>query len=134
MKISVLCHLDSETHSNSRTSLQRVREKEKESLNAGKQCCLNCASAAYTCTYKARLSYEHHIPDIYTSGGLVGAKHHSKVFPETFLPHLYVIRSDVSNFVVSNKLPFGLMADKMTSKHLTRHMVGIRIPIWDIPP
>ena len=29
-------------------------------------------------------------------------------------------------------LPFGVMADKMTTKHLTRHMVGIRLPIWDV--
>ena len=38
----------------------------------------------------------------------------------------------MSNFITMNNLPFGLLADKMTSKHLTRHMVGIRIPVWDI--
>ena len=47
--------------------------------------------------------------------------------------HIYnVIRTSIKNFIVTNKLPFGILADKMTSKHLTRHMVGIRIPIWDI--
>ena len=44
----------------------------------------------------------------------------------------HVIRSDIKNFVIKNNLPFGVMADKMTSKHLTRHMVGIRLPIWDV--
>ena len=24
------------------------------------------------------------------------------------------------------------MAEKMTCKHLTRHMVSIRVPIWDL--
>ena len=38
----------------------------------------------------------------------------------------------MASYINSNDIPFGLVADKMTSKHLTRHMVGIRIPIWDI--
>ena len=63
----------------------------------------------------------------------MGTKNHSTFFPRTFLPNVYdVIRSDISQFVVSNNLPFGLLADKMITKHLTRHMVGVRIPVWDV--
>ena len=29
-------------------------------------------------------------------------------------------------------LPFGLIADKMTARHRKRHIMGIRIPIWDM--
>ena len=133
MKISVLRHLASDTHISSHTSFQNGKNKEREALNAGKQCGLNCASAAYTSIYfgESLRSYEHHIADIYAAGGLVGTKNHSTFFPRTFLPNVYdVIRSDISHFVVSNNLPFGLLADKMTTKYLTRHMVGIRIPVW----
>ena len=63
--------------------------------------------------------------------GLIGSKNHSRMFPYKFLPHIYnVIRTSIKNFIITNKLPFGILADKMTSNHLTRHMVGIRIPIW----
>ena len=63
----------------------------------------------------------------------LGSKNHYAWFPYLFLPHLYdVIRSDIKKFIIMNKLPFGVMTDKMTTKHLTRHMVGIPLPIWDV--
>ena len=80
----------------------------------------------------ARKSHEHHITDTYNCGRLVGTKNHSALFPGKFVPYLYdVLRSDLRNFVLTNKLPLGLMEDKITSKHLTRH-TEIRIPIWDV--
>ena len=33
---------------------------------------------------------------------------------------------------MENKLPFGLLADKMTARHRKRHIIGIRVPIWDL--
>ena len=62
----------------------------------------------------------------------MGTKIHSRMFPGYFLPHVYVSRSDIKTFIVANTLPYGAMADKMTCKHLTRHMVGIRVSIWDL--
>ena len=135
MKKSIIRHLDCETHIKSLKLFENAKAKEQELLDSGKKCGINCASAAYTCFYfaESKLSYEHHVADIFTAGGLVGSKNHSKNFPALFLPHLYdVLRSSVSSFVTDNNLPFGLLADKMTTKHLTRHMVGIRVPIWDI--
>ena len=134
-KKGIIRHLQGDSHIKSLNSFQNAQAREKELLDVGKQCGINCASAAYTCIYfaESKQSYEHHIVDIYSSGGLVGTKNHSKNFPSLFLPHIYdVVRSNVSNYVTSNILPFGLIADKMTTKHLTRHMVGIRVPIWDI--
>ena len=135
MKKSIIRHLNCDSHIKSLKLFENAKAKEQELLDAGKKCGINCASAAYTCIYfaESKLSYEHHIADMYNSGGLVGSKNHSKNFPALFLPHLYdVLRSNVSNYVTANNLPFGLLADKMTTKHLTRHMVGIRVPIWDI--
>ena len=50
----------------------------------------------------------------------------------TFFCHVYVIKSDIKNFVTSNNLPLGTMTDKTRTRHLTRHMVGICIPILDV--
>ena len=106
--------------------------KEQELLDSGKKCGINCASAAYTCFYfaESKLSYEHHVADIFTAGGLVGSKNHSKNFSAFFLPHLYdVLRSSVSSFVTDNNLPFGLLADKIscisdvTGKGITDHLI-----------
>ena len=73
------------------------------------------------------------VTDPYNCGGLVGTKNRNAMFLGKFVPYVYdFLRSDLRNFVLTNKLPYGLMADKMTSKHLTRHMIGIRIPIWDV--
>ena len=33
---------------------------------------------------------------------------------------------------MENKLPFGLLADKMTARHRKRHIIWIRVPIWDL--
>ena len=52
-----------------------------------------------------------------------------KITVECFLD--IVSRSDIKTFV-ANKLPYGVVAEKMTCKHLTRHMVGICVPIWDL--
>ena len=66
--------------------------------------------------------FEHHIADIYHCGRLVGTPNHSRKFTGVFSTHLYtVIRRDIKKMVVSNNLPFCVMADKMTSKHLTSH-------------
>ena len=43
-----------------------------------------------------------------------------------------VLKESVSSFVIENKLPFGLLADKMTARHRKRHIIGIRVPIWDL--
>lgn len=43
-----------------------------------------------------------------------------------------VTKKEVASFIISNKLPFGIVADKMTSNRRSRHIVGIRIPIFDI--
>ena len=56
-----------------------------------------------------------------------------EAFPQKFRPHVYqVLRTTLSNYIVTNNIPFCLLADKMTSKHITRHMIGIWIPVWDI--
>ena len=43
-----------------------------------------------------------------------------------------VLRNSIVSFVTDNKHPFGLLADKMTAKHRKRHMIGIRVTIWDV--
>ena len=50
----------------------------------------------------------------------------------TFFYDVYVIKSDIKNFLTSNNLPLGTMTDKTRTRHLTRHMVGIFIPILDV--
>ena len=134
-KTSILRHIQSGSHLQNCVHLNQMRSEEKEVCEKAKQCALTCASVAYTNFFfaESRLSYEYHIADIFNSGGTVGTKNHSKRFPGLFLPHVYnVIRSDIKNYIVNNDLPFGVVADKMTSNHLTRHMMGIRLPIWDL--
>ena len=134
LKTSILRHTDSVSHQNNHANFKNLKMEERAAMETAKQCGINCAAAAYTIYFsESYTSYEHHITDIYNCGGIIGSKNHSRMFPYKFLPHIYnVIRTSIKNFIVTNKLPFGILADKMTSKHLTRHMVGIRIPIWDI--
>ena len=122
--MSVLRHLKSDTHSQNYLLLKNTRKEERETMSIAKQCALNCASVAHTTLFfaESRLSYEYHITDVNNSGGLMGTKNHSQRFPGCFLPHVYsVIILDIKHFVISNDLPFGVLADRMTSNHLARH-------------
>ena len=134
-KVSVTRHISSNLHISSTQLMHADEEAEKERIEKGKDYGLNCAAAAYTSFFfsESRYAYEYHITDIVHSGGSVGTKNHSHNFPDNFRPHLYtVLRSTVSEMIQLQDMPFGVIADKMTSKHLTRHMVGIRIPVWDM--
>lgn len=82
-------------------------------------------------TYENKILFQ--LSKLYTAGGTVGSKNHSYAFTQKFRPHLYqVLRTTLSKYIVTNNTPFGFLADKMTSKHITRQMIGIRIPVWDI--
>ena len=73
-KLSLKRHINTESHFQARNSMKEAVTKEKEMIEKGKECGLNCASAAYTGFYfsESRYSCEHHIADIYSSGGNVG--------------------------------------------------------------
>lgn len=43
-----------------------------------------------------------------------------------------VLRSSFISYLTDNRYPFGLIADKMTAKHRKRHIIGVRVPIWDM--
>ena len=64
-------------------------------------------------SYKLRLSYatyENLITEIHTSDGNIDQKNHSKEFSQNFLCHMYeVLRNSIVS-VVTDKLPFGLLA------------------------
>ena len=87
-------------------------------------------------SYKLGLSYatyENLITEIHTSGGNIGQKNHSKEFSQNLLGPMYeVLRNSIVSFVTDNKLPSGLLADKITAKHGTHHIIGIRVAIWDV--
>ena len=128
LKTSILQHTDGVSHQNNHANFKNLKKEERSAMETAKQCGINCAASAYTTLYfsESYTSYEHHITDIYNCGGIIGSKNHSRMFPYKFLPHIYnVIRTSIKNFIVTNKLTFGILADKMTSKHLTWHMVGI---------
>ena len=42
------------------------------------------------------------------------------------------MRASFVTYVTDNKFPFRLLADKITAKHRKRHIMGVRVPIWDI--
>ena len=111
--------------------MHKQTEKEKELRKCAQNYAINCASAAYS-TYifgSSFESYEGTVTVMYSAGGHVGYKNHSKEFARNFLTPLYDV---THNTIIDNKMPFGVLADKMTVSHRTRHMMGIRIPIWDI--
>ena len=135
LKESVKRHIKSPNHISTLCAKNKQTEEHEKLLKTAKNAAVNCASAAYL-TYKSGYSfrsYESIIAEIYSSGGHIGLKNHSKEFPRLFLPHMYnVLKESVSSFVIENKLPFGLLADKMTARHRKRHIIGIRVPIWDL--
>ena len=135
LKGHVKRHIGSSSHL-ANVEYKAVKAKEEASfLKQSKEVAVNCASAAYL-TYKigtSYQSYENIIAEIYSSGGNVGVKNHSKRFPREFLPSMYtVLKNSFISMLSDNVLPFGLIADKMTAKHRKRHIIGIRIPIWDV--
>lgn len=63
----------------------------------------------------------------------MGVKNHSKEFVRNFLSHVHNILSQkVTNFITENDLPIGLLTDKTTVNNHTRHIIGIRISIFDM--
>ena len=130
LRTSILRHTDTVNHQKKYVSLKNVEKEERADVEMAKQCGINCAASAFTTTTywsESFTSYEHHITDIYNCAGIIGIKNLAECF-QTSSCH---IMSCIQVLIITNKLPFGILADKMTSKHLTRHMVGIRIPIWD---
>ena len=135
LKGSVKRHVQSPHHISTLAAKEKQTEEQNRLLKTAKVAAVNCASAAYL-TYKSGFpfsAYENIVAEVHSSGGHIGLKNHSKEFPRLFLPHMYdVLRGGVSSFVMENKLPFGLLADKMTARHRKRHIIGIRVPIWDL--
>ena len=135
LKESVKRHVQSPHHITTAAGKEKQSKEQSRLLKTSKETAINCASAAYL-TFKLGLSYsayENILAEVHSSGGNIGLKNHSKEFPRLFLPHMYdVLRGSVSSYVIENKLPFGLLADKMTAKHRKRHIMGIRVPIWDL--
>ena len=74
MKKSIISQLNCDSHIKSLKLFENAKAKEQELLVAGKKSGINCASAAYTCIYlgESKLSYEHHIADMFNSWDLVG--------------------------------------------------------------
>ena len=135
LKISVGKHLKSESH------LLKLDEKAKKDkaneihISVGKRSALNCAGHAYTGYYFSAPyeMYSYSISDTFSAGGEVGTKNHSKEFPRLFLPHVYdVMKDHIVDNIIHDDLPFGIIADKVTISHRTRHAVGIRIPVYDL--
>ena len=114
---------------------ERICKEKQSLLKNAKNAAINCASAAYF-GYKFGVPntfYEHVVSEIYSSGGNVGLKNHSKEFSRKFATPMYdVLRKSFISYITDNHFPFGLIADKMTAKHRKRHIIGVRVPIWDI--
>ena len=122
-------------HEKNRRQALKLEAEEAEHIKIGETCGINVAAAAYTSYFfsESYESFEYHITDIYNSGGAVGTKNHSKNFPSNFLKPMYEsVKSKFLNFIIGSNVPFGYLADKMTVKHRARHMVGMRIPIFDL--
>lgn len=134
LKYGVKRHLESNRH-NQNVS-KTLKEKQDELLleKNSKESALNCAASAYL-SFKLDTSYatyETIITEMHNSGASMGVKNHSKEFARNFLPHVHkILRQEVTNFIIENDLPIGLLADKITINHHTRHIIGIRIPIFD---
>lgn len=135
LKFDLIRHSKTSTHIENLKRVNKLNLIEKQEYDTGKQAAINCASAAYL-TYKLESSYRDYetiIAEFYNSGGVVGLKNHSKEFARNFLPHVYLTLSkEICNFIISNDLPFGIIADKMTANRRSRHIIGLRVPILDI--
>lgn len=135
LKTDIKRHMQSNKHiTNSQTYFREKKESE-EMENAGKLNALNCANAAYF-IYKKNLSYESYedlVCIMHNSGCDIGTKNHSKEFPRLYLPHVHsVLLKEIATFITSADLPVGIVADKITVNHRSRHIVGLRIPIFDV--
>lgn len=135
LKYDLKRHILSGMH---KESVNKHEEKElvEELLSKeGKANALNCASAAYL-TYKLNNSYKAYesiIATLHSTGSNVGVSNHSKEFPRLFLPHVHsVLKKEISSFIIDNELPVGIFADKITINHRSRHIVGLRVPVFDV--
>lgn len=135
LKYDMKRHIKSITHEKLSLAMKEREEEESKLKKHGKQIAINCASVAYM-TYKldaSYSSYENIITEFYNSGASVGQKNHSKEFPRLFLPHVYTsLAKAISSFIMNEGVPIGIVADKMTVNHRTRHIIGLRVPIFDI--
>ncbi|GBO09856.1 hypothetical protein AVEN_4070-1 [Araneus ventricosus] len=63
----------------------------------------------------------------------IGTKNHSKEFPHLYLPYVHsMLLKEITTFITSADLPEGIVADKITVNPPSMHIVGLRIPIFDI--
>lgn len=135
LKESIKRHTKSATHLSNMKIKENISKQNETVYKQSKEAAINCASAAYL-GYKFGLShsfYEHCVSEISSAGGNVGLKNHSKEFSRKFLSPMYdVIKKSLISHIIDNRFPFGLIADKMTARHRKRHIIGIRVPIWDI--
>lgn len=135
LKYDLKRHLISDKHKESVRVLENKKLSDELSYREGKENALNCASAAYL-TYKLNTSYKSYesiITELHNSGSSVGVSNHSKEFCRLFLPHVHsVLMKDIAAYIVDYDLPVGIFADKITINHRSRHIVGLRVPIFDI--
>ena len=58
------------------------------------------------------------VSEIYSSGGKVYSKNHSKEFTRNFRD---ILRKSFVSFITENHFPFGLIANQMTARCRKRH-------------
>lgn len=135
LKYDLKRHLQSDKHLSNSKNYNGEQEKCVQLEKLGKESALNCANAAYF-TYKMDMSYESYeslICLLHNSNCGIGVKNHSKEFPRLFLPVVHsVLHKEIASFIISNDLPVGVMADKVTVNHRSRHIIGLRVPFFDI--
>ena len=119
LKESIKRHIQSSNHISTSALKEKLSTEHKVLYKQSREAAVNCASACYL-GYKLRhsySSYEHFVTEIHMSGGNVGLKNNSKEFSRNFLEHIYdVLRGTFVSFVTDNKLPFGLLADKIKAQ------------------
>lgn len=135
LKYGVKRYLVSNRHNENVSKALKTKEDQLLLEKNNKESAINCAASAYL-SYQLNTSYaayESIVTEMHNSGASMGVKNHSKEFSRNFLPHVHkILRQELTNFIMANDLPIGLLADKITINHRTRHIIGIRIPIFDI--
>ncbi|GBM44510.1 hypothetical protein AVEN_192542-1 [Araneus ventricosus] len=135
LKYDLKRHLESNKHILCAEAYNAELERQGKMQISGKGNGLNCANAAYL-IYKNSMpyrAYEDLITIMHNSGCSMGVKNHSKEFPRIFLPVVHsVLKTEVSSFILNNDLPVGVVADKVIVHCRSHHVIGLRVPIFEL--
>lgn len=138
LKTRIIEHIDSQTHRNAQLAREEASAEQKKKSDRNMKVGMVLARTAYKIVKlgQSYANFETEVSLLHMNGVDVGDINHSRKFASQIVSAIFDVAVTKVKQVIRSELPttgrprpVGLLADKLTKKHRTGHIVGIVLPM-----